>query len=85
MVKTFLIFSLIWQLFSTPHTYQVKDSITHETLCGVAVKVNEKIIYTDLDGQFEYRPNQLAKISLVSYKDTIVNLSNNVIYLSQVK
>jgi hypothetical protein len=85
MVKTFVIFAFILQLFSAPKTYQVKDSVTHETLCGVAVKVDDNTVYTDMDGRFEYRPNKQARVSLISYNDTTVNLSNNVIYLSQVK
>lgn len=85
MVKTFIIFTLIWNLFSAPQTYQIKDSATHETLCGVAVKIDGNTIYTDMDGYFTSRTRETADITYISYKDTTISLSNNVIYLSQVK
>lgn len=51
----------------------VMDKLTNETLAGVAIHVNGKKIYTDLDGKFAVsnlnRGLCELKVSLISYEE----------------
>ncbi len=59
----------------------VADKATKETLAGATIYVNGQKMYTDLDGNFSISNlcggNCQLKISMISYKDHIVDIDIN--------
>jgi hypothetical protein len=67
----------------------VADKVTQETLAGAIILANGQKVYTDLDGNFRLS-NLCAgkcqlKISLISYKDQIVEIDTNKVQSLQIK
>ena len=56
----------------------VFDNLTNETLAGAVITANNQKVYTDLDGNFSIsnlcEGKCQLKISLISYKDQIIEL-----------
>jgi hypothetical protein len=59
----------------------VADKTTQETLAGAIINVNGQKVYTDLDGNFSISNlcggKCQLKVSLISYKDLIVEIDTN--------
>lgn len=56
---------------------KVIDKISGEEIAGAEIKIADKIVYTDLNGNFSASINIVkteAVISFVSYNDTIINI-----------
>lgn len=56
---------------------KVIDKVSGEEIAGAEIKIDEKVIYTDLNGKFLaniYSVETLATISFVSYADLKVNI-----------
>jgi carboxypeptidase-like protein len=57
---------------------QVIDKATGEALAGVKIEIEEKVVYSDLDGNFEISDIVPGKhkinTSLISYKSAIVDI-----------
>jgi len=83
-VLIFLLFSLNFFPISPSNNLNlikitVLDSLTRESLCGVKVRFDDKIYYSDFNGQIKIEKSLNNKInfSLISYKektDTIKNI-----------
>ncbi len=67
----------------------VADKVTQETLTGAIIAVNGQKVYTDLDGNFSISNlcsgKCQLKISLISYKDQIVEIDTNKVQSLQIK
>jgi hypothetical protein len=65
-------------MISTSITGRVVDKHTGEALTGVAVKLNNEILFTDFEGKFEVKdilPGDYSlSISYISYKEIDKNL-----------
>jgi hypothetical protein len=59
----------------------VSDKLTKETLAGAIITVNGQKVYTDLDGNFTlstlFGEKCQLKISLISYKDQVLEINTN--------
>ena len=56
---------------------KVVDKISGEEIAGAEIKIADKIVYTDLNGNFSASINIVkteAVVSFVSYNDTKVNI-----------
>ena len=82
MTNFIIFFAFIFHLHTAPQVYQVKDVVTHETICGAKITVNGNTMYTNTNGEFSYHTDDFAKVSMISYNDTTVNLTKNTIYLT---
>lgn len=85
MINFISMLILAFNLLTIAPTYQVKDAITGEILCGVSVQTSSGKIFTDLDGHFTAHKGDTATFSTISYQDTTMQLNNTVIYLKTVK
>ncbi|HLP05539.1 MAG TPA: carboxypeptidase-like regulatory domain-containing protein [Paludibacter sp.] len=67
----------------------VYDKLTQETLAGASITANGQKVYTDLDGNFSISNlcggKCQLKISLISYKEQIVDIDTNNLESLQVK
>lgn len=67
----------------------VADKATQETLAGAIITVNGQKLYTDLDGNFSISNlcsgKCQLKVSLISYKDQIVEIDTNKVQSLQIK
>lgn len=67
----------------------VADKATQETLAGAIISVNGQKVYTDLDGNFSISNlcdgKCQLKVSLISYKDQIVEIDTNKGHSLQIK
>ena len=57
---------------------QIFDKTTGEALAGVKIELNETVVYSDLDGNFEFTNivpgNYKINSSLISYTSSIVEI-----------
>ncbi len=61
---------------------KVIDKISGEEIAGAKIEIDNKIVYTDLSGNFSTlikNKNPQALITSISYKNTKVNISPNAI------
>ena len=58
----------------------VKDADTNETLFGVIISIDNKKIYSDLDGNFSITKNEIIKIKsvkFISYNKYTINFTDD--------
>lgn len=79
-----LLFIIITSFTPIKHTNKfngvIVDSVTNEKLTGVKILINDTVIFTDLNGEFEFEFNVDSlnlNINYISYKDLNWILTKN--------